>query len=61
MKNEMHKTISQVMVENKNERTIKFEKRVDEIEDILLELPYTDPKFQVLVQERNNILTFLKQ
>ena len=52
----MLKTISQVMVENKNERKIRLEKRLDEIEDILLELPFTDPDFQKLVYERNHIL-----
>lgn len=42
------------------EKTLKrkqeAERRLDEIEDILLYLPFTDPQFEILVQERNNLL-----
>lgn len=38
-----------------NNRKKKAEKRIEEIEEILLELPFTDPNFQKLVQERNNL------
>ena len=30
--------------------------RLDEIEEILLEMPFTNPEFEKLVSERNNIL-----
>lgn len=51
------KTISQVMVENKNQRKLDIENRINEIEDILLELSFTDPDFQKLVSERNQLLS----
>ena len=42
-----------------NEKRKKAQKRIDEIEDILLELPFNDPKFETLVQERNNLLIII--
>lgn len=56
MKNTMHKTIGDQMKENRLEKREKAQKRIDEIEEILLEMPFTDPEFQQLSQERNNLL-----
>ena len=56
MKNTMHKTIGDQMKENRLEKRRNAQKRIDEIEEILLEMPFTDPKFQQLSQERNNLL-----
>lgn len=39
-----------------NEKRKKAQERIDEIEDILLELPFNDPQFEKLVYERNNLL-----
>lgn len=59
MKNTMHKTIGDQMKENRLEKREKAQKRIDEIEEILLELPFTDPKFETLVQECNNLLIII--
>ena len=40
-------------------RKQEAERKLDEIEDILLDLPFTDPKFETLVQERNNLLIII--
>lgn len=56
MKNTMHKTIGDQMKENRLEKRRNAQKRIDEIEEILLEMPFTDPEFQQLSQERNNLL-----
>ncbi len=39
-----------------NEKRKKAQERIDEIEDILLELPFNEPEFEELVYERNNLL-----
>lgn len=56
----MHKTIGQLMVENRAERNRKREKRIEEIEDILLDMSFTDPSFHKLTTERNNLLAVTK-
>jgi len=56
MINTMHKTIFDQMKENRAERREKAEKRIDEIEEILLELPFNDPEFEKLANERNELL-----
>lgn len=57
MTNTGETTLSKVMVENKNKRKLDIENRLNEIEDILLELSFTDPEFQKLVSERNQLLS----
>ena len=44
---------------NKAAQIEKAEKRLDEIENILLELPFTDPQFETLVLERNDLLIII--
>lgn len=43
-----------------NNRKKNAEKRIAEIEETLLEMPFNDPQFQKLVSERNNLLIILK-
>lgn len=60
MKNEMHKTIGDRIVENRKERRIRLERQLDDIGNWLLDNSYTNPDWDKKVQERNNISTSLK-
>jgi hypothetical protein len=59
MNNSMHKTIGDLMAENRKNRKEKLEKRLDEIENWMIENAYTHPDFQKYVEERNYITTQL--
>ena len=60
MKNTMLKTIGDMIVENRNERKIRLERQLDDIENWLLDNSCTNPDWDKKVQERNNISTSLK-
>ena len=53
MINKMHKTISDVMRENKANKLQNALKRDTEIDKLLFEMPYNDQKFQELINEQN--------
>ena len=53
MINNMHKTISDVMRENKSNKLQNALKRDTEIDKLLFEMPYNDQKFQELINEQN--------
>lgn len=59
MINTMHKPIGQQIDENRDLRKMQLEKQLDEIEEWLLDNPYTHPDFEKKVQDRNNINTLL--
>ncbi len=42
------------------EKREKAQQRIDEIEEILLKMPFTDPEFEILTYERNNLLIIVK-
>lgn len=60
MINEMHKTIGDKLVEKRIQRKAKLEKQLDEVEEWLLDNPYTHPDFEKQVQLRNNLNSSLK-
>ena len=53
MINKMHKTISDVMRENKANKLQNALKRDPEIDKLLFEMPYNEQKFQELINEQN--------
>ena len=53
MINKMHKTISDVMRENKANKLQNALRRDTEIDKLLFEMPYNDQKFQELINEQN--------
>jgi len=44
-------------VDKRQQRIKRLEKRLCEIEDWLMEQPFTHPEYEKMVGERNNILT----
>ena len=55
----MHKTIGQLMAEKAQERKRKREQRIEEIEEMIMTMSYTDPRFHDLTTERNNLLAVI--
>ena len=47
------KSLSDIMKTNNAAKLRRANERVLEIDEILLEMPFTDPKFQELVSEQN--------
>ena len=54
-----HKSLGQLMAEKAQERKRKRERRIEEIEDALMTMSYTDPRFHDLTTERNNLLAVI--
>ena len=59
MTNTMNKTIGKLMEEKAQERKRMREQRIEEIEDMLMEMSFTDPRFHDLTTERNNLLAVI--
>lgn len=59
MTNTMHKTIGKLMEENAAARKRKRERRIEEIEEMIMTMSYTDPQFHDLTTERNNLLAVI--
>ena len=53
------KTLGECMAESKARRMAELENRLYEVENWILDNPYTHPDFHKMVEERNNISTQL--
>jgi len=47
------KSLSDILRSSSNDKLANARQRIFEIDEILLEMPFTDPKFQELVSEQN--------